>query len=185
MLDELKELGAINISDSGEIKANVEYLQQELNQEQVQKLKDDLLDVVYKICGMPTRNGSGGGDTGVATIVRDGWSEAEARAQEDELSFKASEKQFLKLILGYTKTLTLSKVVLSLADIEIKFTRRNYENLTQKVNALVLMLQNGKIAPKLAFQTCGLFADPEEACKASEEYIASQKAEVKPNATNE
>ena len=191
MLDALKELGAINISDSGEIKANVEYLQQELNQEQVQKLKDDLLEVVYKICGMPQPNGSGGGNNG-ATVVHDGWTDAEARAQEDELSFKASEKQFLKLALKISKTLTANKVELSVADIEIKFTRRNYENLTQKVNALVLMLQNEKIAPRLAFSTCGLFADPEEAFRESEEYVEKmlklkqpQQQEVNPDVTSE
>ena len=36
------------------------------------------------------------------------------------------------------------------------------------------MLQNGKIAPRLAFETCGLFADSEEAYKQSEEYLKSQ-----------
>lgn len=182
MLDALKEMGAIQISDSGEVKANVEYLQQELNQDQVQKLKDDLLEVVYKICGIPNNHGSGGGDTGVATIVRDGWSEAEAKTQEDELSFKASEKQFLRLALSITKTLTFNSVALSVADIDIKFTRRNYENLTQKVNALVLMLQNGKVAPRLAFSTCGLFADPEEAYRESDQYVKEQTAGEEENA---
>ena len=174
MLEDLKELGAISVSDSGEVKANVEYLQQELKQSEVQRLKDDMVEVVYKICGIPDNKGSGGGDTGVATIVRDGWTEAEARAQEDELSFKNSERQFIKLTLSYCKTLTYGKVNITSADIDIKFTRRNYENLTQKVNALVLMLQNGKIAPRLAFEICGLFADSEEAYKQSEEYLKSQ-----------
>lgn len=171
MLKTLKDLGAINISDSGEVKANVDYLSQELNQEQVQKLKSDILSNIYKICGIPQQNGGGGGNNG-AVEIHDGWTEAEAKAQEDELSFKTSEQRFIKLTLNIAKTLTYNKVALSVADIDIKFTRRNYENLTQKVNALVLMLQNGKIAPKLAFTTCGLFSDPEEAYKASEEYLA-------------
>lgn len=173
MLQTLKDLGAINISDSGEVKANVEYLSQELNQEQVQKLKSDLLSNIYKICGIPQQNGSGGGNNG-ATEIHDGWTEAEAKAQEDELSFKTSEQQFIKLSLNIAKTLTHNKVNLSVADIDIKFTRRNYENLTQKVNALNIMLASGKVAPKLAFATCGLFADPEEAYLASQQYIEEQ-----------
>lgn len=173
MLQTLKDLGAINISDSGEVKANIEYLSQELNQEQVQKLKSDLLTNIYKICGIPQQNGSGGGNNG-ATEIHDGWTEAEAKAQEDELSFKTSEQQFIKLSLNIDKTLTRNKVDLSLADIDIKFTRRNYENLTQKVNALNIMLVSGKVAPRVAFATCGLFADPEEAYLASQQYIEEQ-----------
>lgn len=174
MLDKLRELGAINITDSGEIKANVEYLQQELNQSQVQTLKRDMIDCAYKICGVPTRNGSGSGDTGQATIMRDGWSEAEAKVQEDELSFRASEKLFLKIVLYYMRTLSLGRYKIRLQDIAIKFTRRNYENAYQKAQMLDLMLKNPKIAPRLAFETCGLFSDSEEAYNESNEYYLSQ-----------
>lgn len=175
MLDKLKELGAIEITDSGEIKANVEYLQQELNQAQVQTLKKDMVDIVYKICGVPTRNGSGSGDTGQATIMRDGWSEAEAKVQEDELSFRASEKQFLKVALADLRTLSKGKIKLRLQDIAIKFTRRNYENTYQKTQILDLMLRNPKIAPRLAFATCGLFSDSEEAYNESMNYYNENK----------
>ena len=183
MMEKLKELGAIQITDSGEVKANVEYLQQELNQTQVQTLKRDMIDCAYKICGVPTRNGSGSGDTGQATIMRDGWSEAEAKVQEDELSFRASEKQFLKVALYYMNTLSLGKYKLRLQDIAIKFTRRNYENAYQKAQMLDLMLKNPKIAPRLAFETCGLFSDSEEAYNESNEYYLSQLKE-EPNVQN-
>lgn len=181
MLDKLKELGAIEVTDSGEVKANVEYLQQELNQTQVQTLKKDMLDVVYKICGIPTRNGSGSGDTGQATIMRDGWSEAEAKIQEDELSFRASEKNFLKLALDYMKTLSKGTYSLRLQDLQIKFTRRNYENAYQKAQILDLMLKNPKIAPRLAFETCGLFSDPEASYTESEEYYKSLPSKEQTN----
>lgn len=181
-LEKLKETGAIQISDSGEVKANVEYLQQELNQTQVQTLKKDMMDTVYKICALPTRNGSGSGDTGTATIMRDGWSEAEAKVQEDELSFRASEKQFLKVVISYMNTLSLGKYKLRLKDIAIKFTRRNYENAYQKAQMLDLMLKNNKIAPRLAFETCGLFSDCEEAYNESKEYFDSLQKEEQTNA---
>lgn len=171
---ELLEMGAIKISDNGEIKANIEYLTQELNQEQVQKLKDDLLSIVYKICGVPNNKGNTDHTTGVASIMHDGWSEAEARVQDVELMFKGSEKQFLKIAIAYTRTLTYNKNKLSLSDLEIKFTRRNYENALQKAQMLDLMLKNPKIAPRLAFVSCGLFQDPEQACDESEEYYKGQ-----------
>lgn len=173
-LKELLELGAIKISDTGELKANIEYLTQELNQEQTQVLKNDLLDVVYHIVGMPSRAKNGSGDTGTAVIYRNGWEEADSKIQDVELMFKESEKQFLKVALSYTRTLTLGKNKLRLSDLEIKFTRRNFENTYQKTQILDIMLKNGKIAPRLAFVTCGLFQDPESAYAESEAYIKQQ-----------
>lgn len=173
-LTELLELGAIKIKDDGTVEANVEYLTKELNQEQVQKLKDDMLEVVYKICGMPLGKGGSTGNSQGAVIMRDGWSEVEARTQETELMFKESERQFLNLALNYTRILTGGKYVLKPSDLDIKFTRRNYENIYQKALVLNVMLQNPKIAPRLAFETCGLFGDAEGAYNESASYYQEQ-----------
>ena len=169
-VEQLLELGAIKITDTGELKANVEYLTQELNQTQVQTLKNDLLNVVYHIVGMPTRSTSGSGDTGTAVIYRNGWEETNSKIQDVELTFKESEKQFLAVAMAFTRTLTLGKNKLKLSDIEVKFTRKNYENTYQKAQILDTMLKNPKIAPRLAFVSCGLFSDPEGAYAESEAY---------------
>lgn len=173
-LTSLLELGAIKIKDDGEIEANVEYLTKELNQEQVQKLKDDMLEVVYKICGMPLGKGGSTGNSQGAVIMRDGWSEVEARTQETELMFKDSERQFLKIALNITRILTGGKYKIALGDLDIKFTRRNYENIYQKTLVLDVMLKNPKIAPRLAFEVCGLFGDSEGAYNESEEYYRKE-----------
>jgi len=52
---------------------------------------------------------------------------------------------------------------LTVRDIEIKFSRRNYDNLQTKSQVLVSMLNNPKIHPELAFTHCGMFLDPESA----------------------
>ena len=173
-LKSLLELGAIKIKDDGEVEANVEYLTKELNQEQVQKLKDDMLEVVYKICGMPLGKGGSTGNSQGAVIMRDGWSEVEARTQETELMFKESERKFLNLALNYTRILTSGKYKIKLGDLDIKFTRRNYENIYQKTLVLDVMLKNPKIAPRLAFEVCGLFGDSEGAYNESEAYYKEQ-----------
>lgn len=178
MIEKLQELGAINIDDNGEIKANVEYLQQELNQSQIQTLVNYELEVVYRIVGMPMGNTKSGDDSGTAVIMRDGWSEAEARTQDTELMFKKSEKEFLKLVLHYMRTLTYNKYSLTLPDIEIKFTRRNYENIYQKALVLDILLKTQKVAPKIAFQTCGLFSDPDLAYEESESYYKENPTDV-------
>lgn len=172
-IKKLKELGAIKIKDgSKELSANVSYLTQELNQTQIQTLKQDMYDVVLRIVGMPSQSDGNSSDSSNngAIILKNGWQGADARASETEVMFKTSENQFLKLVLEITKVMTENKVNISLSDIEIKFTRRNYENLWQKAQVLDLLLKNDKIAPQLAFQVCGLFTDSEEAFNLSKDY---------------
>ena len=176
----LKELGAIKIKDgSKEMSANVSYLTQELNQTQIQTLKQDMYNVVLKIVGMPSQSDGNTGDSSNngAVILKNGWQGADARASETEVMFKTSENQFLKLILDITRVMTENNVSLKLSDIDIKFTRRNYENLYQKAQVLDLLLKNNKVAPQLAFQVCGLFTDSEEAYTISKDYYEKAEAE--------
>lgn len=171
--DTLKEKGGIKVPVDGDVK----YLVQELNQSQTQTLVDHMYNTVLTICGMPNRNGgSSTSDTGSAVIMRDGWSAAEARAKDTELMFKKSEKQFLKLVLTISNT--LRGLNLKLSNIEIRFTRRNYENIQEKAQVLITMLSNDKIHPRLAFEHSGLFADPEVAYTSSMEYAEEKKRET-------
>ena len=172
---ELRAEGAIKFKDiDPQFKAEIEYLTAELNQTQTQTLIDHLYDTVLTICGMPNRNGgSSTSDTGSAVIMRDGWSAAEARAKDTELMFKKSEKEFLKLTLRICDD--LRELDLKMSSIEIRFTRRNYENITEKANVLVSMLNNPKIAPQLAFIHCGMFSDPQIAWATSKAYMEEQE----------
>lgn len=151
------------------------YIAQELNQTQTQTFVDYLDQQILLICGMPNRNGgSSTSDTGSAVLLRDGWSDAEARARDSELMFKKSEKQFLRIVLNIVKT--MRDIDLSLSEVEIRFTRRNYENIQSKAQVLTTMLANDKIHPRLAFEHCGMFVDAELAYKESMEYYDEAQA---------
>ena len=187
----LRDEGAIKYKDiDPQYKAEIKYLTSELNQSQTQTLVDHLYNTVLTICGMPNRNGgSSTSDTGSAVIMRDGWSAAEARAKDSELMFKLSEKEFLKLVLHICSD--LSDLELKLSNVEVRFTRRNYENIAQKATVLTTMLSNPKIAPVLAFTHCGMFSDPQLAYRMSMDYaeeqekkaaeLASKQKEVNPH----
>ena len=145
-----------------------------MSQNDVQTLKDDLYQAVLTICCVPKRNGgSSTSDTGTATIVRDGWSAAEGRAKTIETCFKEAEKQSLKLDLRILRDTVGTK--LRLSDIDIHFTRRNYENIASKATVLTSMLNNPKIHPELAFQHCGMFADAESAYLQSKAWWEEQE----------
>ena len=176
----LRESGFIKIKNYGDQKADIKEISQQLDQQQTQTLIDYMYQTVLNIVGMPNRNGgSSTSDTGTAVIVRDGWSAAEARAKQDETSFKRSELAFLKIVLHIMRGTT--ETTLKLSDIETKFTRRNYENIQSKAQVLCQMLQNEKIHPQLAFTHSGMFSDPEAAYLLSKKYYNSAKEEsIKP-----
>ena len=169
----LKENGGLKVPLEGD----AYYLIQELNQTQTQTLVDDMYDTVLTICGMPNRNGgSSTSDTGSAVIMRDGWTNAESRAKDTETMFKMSEKQFLRIAIQFANT--LRNMDLKLSAIDIRFTRRNYENIQVKSQVLTTMLNNDKIHTRLAFAHSGLFVDPELAYTQSVEYAKEKKKEA-------
>lgn len=167
---ELRELGAIKVkSTEAGAKAEVDVVKNDLDQSQTQVTKDDLYNAILTICGVPSRNnGSAGADTGKAVELRDGWSLVEARAKDSETIFKKSERQMLKLVLLICNRFT--KLNLKLKDIDLKFTRRNYDNIQTKAQVLDLMLGNPKIHPLQAYMASGLFSDAESAYQQGMDY---------------
>jgi hypothetical protein len=126
---------------------------------------------------MPNRNGgTSTSDTGSAVVMRDGWSAAETRAKRTEIVFKQSERKLIQIALTICKALDKSGTFDTPANgIDIRFTRRNYENVAQKSTVLTQMLASDKIHPKLAFESSGMFADPELAYTVSDEYRQEQE----------
>ena len=175
----LKDLGAIKVKSVDGANADVDMITNELNQGQSQTLVDYLYQTVLTICGIPNRNGgSSTSDTGSAVLLRDGWSLAESRAKDSELMFKKAEKDVLKLILKICRDTvgTPTEVCsLKLKDIELSFTRRNYDNIQSKAQVLVQMLQQPKIHPRLAFAHCGMFSNVEDAYSMSIAYAEEQE----------
>lgn len=178
--EEFLELGAIKVKSVDGQTADVGVVTSELNQTQSQTLKEDIYNAVLTICGMPNRSGTAStSDTGSAVLLRDGWSDAEARAKDAENVFKRAEKQMLKLVLRICRDLSDCKLYLK--DIDMKFTRRNYEAIQSKSQVLISMLQEPKIHPQLAFQHSGMFSDAESAYSMSMKYYEEQQAKASEN----
>ena len=158
---------------------DAKYLSANLSQADVQTLKNDILEAIITITGIPNRNGgTSTSDTGSAVIMRDGWQDAEARAKGVETMFKEAETKTLKLVLRILRDTTGTS--LKLSDVDTHFTRRNYENIASKSQVLVAMLNNPKIHPELAFAHCGMFPDPESAYLQSKAYYDEQMEKWNP-----
>ena len=148
---------------------DAKYLSGTLNQGDIQVQVDSLYDAILTICGIPNRNGgSSTSDNGVAVVLRDGWSSLETRMKSIEEFWKEAEKPFLKLALKILSEMAGFNV--SLRNIDIKFSRRNYDNLQTKSQVLTTLLNNPKIHPELAFAHSGMFIDPESAYLMSKDW---------------
>lgn len=182
-VEKLSQFGAVKYKDQDpSMPGEVRYITAELNQEGAQTLKDDLYKSLLIIAGMPNRN-TGNGDNGVAVVYRDGWSAAETKAKETEKYFAKAERNHIRVILRIVREIRSFGV--TLPDIEIKFTRKNYENLLTKSQVLTTMLSNEKIAPRLAFVYSEMFPDPEAAWKESQEYYENNaEKEITENVEN-
>ncbi|MBO7733897.1 MAG: phage portal protein [Methanobrevibacter sp.] len=176
-INTLKEKGLITLKSQTDAPADIKIISEQLDQNQTQTLKEDLIKRVREIVGLPSQgdgNSSDSSNNG-AMLLKGGWENAETRARESEVMFKKSEIPFLKLLF-----LILSQkgiVNLEVSDVDIRFTRRNYENIQVKSQVLTTMLSSNKIHPRLAFEGCGMFIDPEEAYNMSVEYEEENKVE--------
>jgi len=164
----LREEGAIKVPPDGDIK----YIISELNQTQTQTLIDDMTKQILLICGVPLQSDSGTSDSSNngAMIIKNGWQQAEAKAQESEKYFEEPERQFLDIAVRIAKTFgALGDLYTS--NMDIRFTRRNYEDIQAKAQVLVTMLGCEKIHPLYAFEYCGMFIDPNLAYEESKAYV--------------
>lgn len=174
--DRMRAKGCVTIKSTSGIKANVYNVENTLDQSGVQQTIDDLQASIYDICGMPsTQNGGAStSDTGSAVMLRDGWQQAEARAKETEKYFTMAEQRFLRLVLDICRT--TRDLDINVSEVKLQFTRRNYADLLTKSQVLTTLLASNKIAPKLAFEVCTLFTDPEAAYQASKDLIEKADA---------
>ena len=187
--DAIRAAGMILLKSIGDSKADVKVLSEELNQTQNQTLKDDMWNTVLQIVGMPSQSDGNSSDSSNngAVVLKNGWQGAETRAEEFEAMFQEPENEMLRVVAVLCDG--LSDFSFDPADIEVKFTRRNYENILSKSQTLTTMLGNDKIHPKCAYEASGLFIDVEDAYQMGIEWYNKQQkkqqaeqAKVMPNA---
>jgi len=161
--NDIRQAGMIMLKSIGDAKADVKVIAEQLDQSQNQTLKDDMYQAVLQIVGVPSQTNGNTGDSSnnEAVVLRNGWQGAETRAQDFEAMFQLPEREMLNVVSIICSG--LSELSFDPADIEVKFTRRNYENILSKSQTLTTMLGNDKIHPKCAYEASGLFVDTEEA----------------------
>ena len=163
--DTIRAAGMILLKTTGDAKADIKVIAEELNQQQNQTLKDDLYNSVLQIVGMPSQSSAGTSDSSNngAIVLKNGWQGAETRATDFEAEFELPEMEMLQVVSVICDKVKNGEYSFDPMDIEVKFTRRNYEDILSKSQTLVTMLNNDKVHPQKAYEASGLFTDTEEA----------------------
>lgn len=113
------------------------YITPQLDAESGASMRDYIEATLRVIVGVPDRKtrGGGGGDTGDAVFLRDGWQDIDLVAANKESSFVLSEREALNVALYILKTYDEIGELTS-ADVEIKFNRNKSSNAQSKVQVL-------------------------------------------------
>ena len=170
----IRDKGIVMLKSNGENKADLKVISETLNQSEIETLKRDILDAINEIVGMPSQGNGSTGDSSNngAVILKNGWQGAETRAQDFEAMFREPEQKMLDIVTDICNN--LGDMNLDSDNIDIKFTRRNYEDLLVKSQTLTTMLGNDKIHPQCAYEASGLFIDTQDAYNMGMEWYEEQ-----------
>lgn len=162
----------IEIKSPQGLQADAKYITQQLNPETTANLREYLEECLWKVIGIPdrkTRSG-GGGDTGDAVKLRDGWADIEVVARNKEKFFRKSKKQQLEIAISLLKVIELLPKELKVKDIDIKFSRNKSDNLNTKSQAYSVLTSTQTLDPVDALEIVDITTNVNEVINRGEKY---------------
>ncbi len=176
-VDNIKKNRIIEILSPQGLQADAKYITQQLNPETTAKLREYLEESLWKIIGIPDRKtrGGGGGDTGDAVKLRDGWADIEVVARNKEKFFRKSKKQQLAIALNMLRGINEKLANLTVKDIDIKFSRNKNDNLSTKSQAYATLINTKTLDPVDALEMVDITTNVTEVIKRGEAYQLKQQ----------
>ena len=137
------------------IEVDAKFIYQQLDSNGMQNLREYFEEAYRTIVGIPdrkTRSG-GGGDTGDAVKLRDGWADIEIVARIKESYFKIAKKKQIAVAIKIMQLLGLVSKTFKLEDIDITLPRNKHDNIQTKAQTFATLMGTKEIAPSdaLAF----------------------------------
>ncbi len=168
----VKKNRIIELKSLQNLQADAKYITPQLNPENTSKLREYLEESLWKIIGIPDRKtrGGGGGDTGDAVKLRDGWADIEVVARNKEKYFKKSKKQQLAIALNLLRKVNDKLKDLTVKDIDIKFSRNKSDNLSTKSQAYATLINTNTLNPVDALEIVDMTTNVNEVINRGEQY---------------
>ena len=168
----IKQNRMIEIKSPKGLNADAKYITQQLNPESTKVIREYLEECLWKVLGIPDRKtrGGGGGDTGDAVKLRDGWADIETVARNKEKFFKRAKREQVSRQLYLLKLINKVSKKLKATDIDIKFNRNKNDNLQTKSQSYSTLIATKTIAPIDCLEIADITTNTIEVIKRGEEY---------------
>lgn len=159
---------------------DAKFIYQQLDSQGIQNLREYFEEAYKVIIGIPDRKtrGGGGGDTGSAVELRDGWADIEIVARVKEKYFKVAKKKQIGVALAILKGLDLVNKEIRLKDIDVKLPRNKNDNLQTKVQSYATIVGTKTLAPEDALNIADMTTDTAEVIRRGEEYWNKKQEEL-------
>ena len=157
---------------------DAKFLYQQLDSLGIGNLREYLEEAYKTIIGIPDRKtrGGGGGDTGDAVKLRDGWADIEIVARIKENYFKMAKKKQIAVAIKILQILGLIKYDLKTIDVDVKFSRNKNDNLQVKAQSFSTLHSTKALDPADALEMCDLTTDVVEVTKRGEKYWKTKES---------
>ena len=168
----IKQNRMIEIKSPKGLTADAKYITQQLNPESTKVIREYLEECLWKVLGIPDRKtrGGGGGDTGDAVKLRDGWADIETVARNKEKFFKKAKRQQIARQLYLLKVIKKLPQTLKVTDIDIKFNRNKNDNLQTKSQSYSTLVSTKTIAPIDCLEIADITTNTVEVIQRGEQY---------------
>ena len=173
---------------------DAKFIYQQLDSLGIQNLREYFEEAYKTVVGIPdrkTRSG-GGGDTGDAVKLRDGWADIEIVARIKEAYFKIAKKKQLAVAIEILHLLNMVSNNFKLEDIDIKLPRNKNDNIQTKAQSFSTLIATNTIAPEDALAMADMTTDITGVVERGKKYIENKnknKTDInvttKSNASNE
>lgn len=169
------------------VNLDAKFIYQQLDAEGIQNLREYFEEAYKIILGIPDRKtrGGGGGDTGDAVELRDGWADIEIVARLKDQYMKVAKKKQIGVVIRILQRLRLISDKLSLKDIDIKYPRNKTNNVQTKAQSFATLHGTHVFDPVDSLAMVNLTTDVEETIERGEKYWNERQQETLIQAQNE
>ena len=176
--DKVKKNRILEIVGSVGSNVDAKFIYQQLDSMGVQNLREYFEEAYKTIIGIPDRKtrGGGGGDTGDAVRLRDGWADIEIVARIKESYFKIAKKKQLAVMISILQKLNYISQDIKLIDMDIKFTRNKNDNLQSKSQSYSTLIGTKTLAPEDCLEMADMTTDVSEVVARGQKYWEEQAA---------
>lgn len=183
-IQQIKENRVLTLTKGNGNIANLDakFIAPKLDSTSVDNIRKYLEEARNVITGIPDRSSkSTGGDTGLAVLNRDGWTDIEIVAKLKEMFYKKAKKQQLSVGIEILKKLGFINDDISPLNIDISVGRHTTDNLQTKTQAFATLVATGEIATIDALELSCLTNKSREIVERGEEAKKRKKEEENEN----